>query len=70
MDAVQEGKHLPEHWHKGKGGQRAEGEDLEEDQARLRELEERQVGCQLSWGPNAGPHLRGPSPEQAGMCGP
>ena len=38
------GKHLEEHWHKGAGGLRPEGEDVEEEQARLRELQERQVG--------------------------
>jgi hypothetical protein len=38
------GKHLEEHWHKGGGGLRPEGEDVEEEQARLRELQERQVG--------------------------
>ncbi len=31
------------HWHKGRCGLRPEGEDSEEEQERLRELEENQV---------------------------
>lgn len=40
------GHHLDPYWHKGRGGLRPEGEDAEEEQARLRELEGHQVGCQ------------------------
>ncbi|KAL4449013.1 hypothetical protein ABPG77_007730 [Micractinium sp. CCAP 211/92] len=36
------GHHLDPHWHKGRGGLRPEGEDSEEEQGRLRELEEHQ----------------------------
>ncbi|KAL4422646.1 hypothetical protein ABPG75_008843 [Micractinium tetrahymenae] len=33
------GHHLDPHWHKGRGGLREEGEDYEEEEARLHELE-------------------------------
>ncbi|PSC69109.1 AAA family ATPase isoform A [Micractinium conductrix] len=38
------GHHLEGHWKKGYGGLRPEGEDWEEEQQRLRELEARQAG--------------------------
>jgi hypothetical protein len=43
-------KHLEEHWRKGYGGLRDGGKDAEEEAARLREMQARQVGG--GWSPS------------------
>lgn len=40
--------HLESYWHRGSGGLRAKGHDVEEEAERLRELEARKVGGR--WG--------------------